>query len=531
MFLAISLTGWVALSIALSMLFLSTLMFIVGNERSHYIWGMFCLAIATWAWGFYMVTLAQSPDNAAYWWRVSYLGLILNPFLYTHFTLEFTQSKFYLRYKIFLLSALYTVAALFLVFDLYTHFIINNVTLLFGSIYYNTPPGGLYLYFMTIFPCLITLSLLLIFHEYRTRARDPIFRQRAVYFFVASFIAYVGGSMNFLPVYGIAIPPVTNFSVAFGALFIAYAILKYRLFNVKVLTAQFLTLLLNVFTIIRLIISKSIEEIIFNVVILVFTFVIGLYLIRSVKLEVEQREFIEKQEKDLEIVNVAQESLLHFISHEIKGYLAKSQAAFSAIIEGDYGDITPELTQMANLALADVRKGVNTVMDILDASNLKKGAVAFAKDKFDLGASIERVIADLRPSAEQKNLKLVYIAPQNAIRIDGDEEKLAQHVIRNIIDNSVKYTPEGSVTVSLTQEKQGARVVVQDTGVGVTPEDMAHLFTEGGRGKDSIKINVHSTGYGLYIAKQIVEAHKGKIWAESEGAGKGSKFIVELPAA
>ena len=57
-----------------------------------------------------------------------------------------------------------------------------------------------------------------------------------------------------------------------------------------------------------------------------------------------------------------------------------------------------------------------------------------------------------------------------------------------------------------------------------------HLFAEGGRGKDSIKVNVHSTGYGLYIAKQIVEAHKGRIWAESEGAGKGSTFYVEFPA-
>ena len=64
-----------------------------------------------------------------------------------------------------------------------------------------------------------------------------------------------------------------------------------------------------------------------------------------------------------------------------------------------------------------------------------------------------------------------------------------------------------------------------------TSEDMARLFAEGGHGKDSIKVNVHSTGYGLYIAKQIVEAHGGQIFAESEGAGKGSRFIVQIPAA
>ena len=66
-------------------------------------------------------------------------------------------------------------------------------------------------------------------------------------------------------------------------------------------------------------------------------------------------------------------------------------------------------------------------------------------------------------------------------------------------------------------------------GVGITPEDMKNLFTEGGHGKDSVKVNVHSTGYGLYIAKKIVEAHGGKIWAESGGKGKGSRFVVEFP--
>ena len=75
------------------------------------------------------------------------------------------------------------------------------------------------------------------------------------------------------------------------------------------------------------------------------------------------------------------------------------------------------------------------------------------------------------------------------------------------------------------------RFSVKDSGVGITPEDMKNLFTEGGHGKESIKTNVHSTGYGLYIAKRVVEAHGGKIWAESEGEGKGSRFVVEFPVA
>jgi signal transduction histidine kinase len=70
---------------------------------------------------------------------------------------------------------------------------------------------------------------------------------------------------------------------------------------------------------------------------------------------------------------------------------------------------------------------------------------------------------------------------------------------------------------------------VKDTGIGITKEDRKNLFTEGGRGKESVKVNVDSTGYGLYTVKLIIEAHKGKVTMESEGAGKGSTFFVELP--
>lgn len=113
----------------------------------------------------------------------------------------------------------------------------------------------------------------------------------------------------------------------------------------------------------------------------------------------------------------------------------------------------------------------------------------------------------------------------------GDEDKIRRHVIANLISNAIIYTPAGSVHVDLVRDGDTIRFSVKDSGVGVTPEDMVRLFTEGGRGKDSLLVNAHSTGYGLAIAKQMVELHSGKIWAESEGAGRGSRFVVELPAA
>ena len=233
----------------------------------------------------------------------------------------------------------------------------------------------------------------------------------------------------------------------------------------------------------------------------------------------------------LEVANAQQENLLHFISHEVKGYLTEGEAGFAAIIEGDYGAVPDALKRMATNALGSVRKGVATVMDILDASNLKKGAVSYKKATFDFRVAVQSIVAEQKPIAYEKHLGLDVDIAGGKYRMEGDEEKIREHVIRNLIDNAIKYTPTGTIRVELSDGDGKIRFAVKDSGVGITPEDMANLFTEGGHGKDAIKVNVHSTGYGLYIAKQVTLAHGGKIWAESEGEGKGSTFIVELPAA
>ncbi|MEY4747374.1 MAG: hypothetical protein RLZZ416_423 [Candidatus Parcubacteria bacterium] len=234
--------------------------------------------------------------------------------------------------------------------------------------------------------------------------------------------------------------------------------------------------------------------------------------------------------QELEIANAQQENLLHFISHEIKGYLTKGEAAFSEIAEGDVGAIPDGVKRLAVEALAEMRKGVATVMDILDASNLKKGTVTFKKARFDLKAALLNEINELRPAAYDKRLGFDVNIEDGDYQLEGDAEKIREHVLRNLIDNAIKYTPSGSIKVELSRREKTIVFRVEDTGVGITEEDMARLFTEGGHGKDSIKVNVHSTGYGLFIAKQVVENHNGTIRAESDGQGKGAKFIVELPA-
>ena len=142
-------------------------------------------------------------------------------------------------------------------------------------------------------------------------------------------------------------------------------------------------------------------------------------------------------------------------------------------------------------------------------------------------------IEKAKSTAEDKGLTLSLTTADDSgvgYTFNGDKGKIGDNVFRNVIDNAINYTPSGSVAISLKKESGKFIFSVKDTGIGITEEDKKLLFTEGGHGKDSQKVNVHSTGYGLFIAKNIVEAHGGSILAESEGAGKGSTFVVELPA-
>jgi signal transduction histidine kinase len=222
-----------------------------------------------------------------------------------------------------------------------------------------------------------------------------------------------------------------------------------------------------------------------------------------------------------------QQELLKFLSHEVKGHLTKSKAAFAAIIEGDFGPVTEPISGLARSALEDSQKGVDTVMSILDNSNTESGEVSIVAKPFDLAVCVRRAVAEFQPAATQKRLSLVSSIAEPCV-INGDEQKIERHVIRNFLDNAIRYTPAGQIDVVLEKVNGMGRISVSDTGVGINSADMQKLFTQGGHGENSKQVNPESTGYGLFIAKQIVDKHGGRIWARSQGAGSGSTFTAEF---
>lgn len=319
---------------------------------------------------------------------------------------------------------------------------------------------------------------------------------------------------------------------AFFLILLAYMIVHYHTFNVKLIATQALVVGISVLIGAQLFHSENMIDTTLAACTLAGFMVSGGFLIRSVKREIEQRVHIEQLAVELQETNARQETLMHYIGHEVKGFLTKDINVFASLVDGDFGKLEDGMKPFVENALAQSRDGARSVTDILTASNQKKGTIEYAKAPIDLKALIVDVVQKAQATATQKHLVLSFSAEDPGVpyTIKGDKEKLAENVFRNIIDNSINYTPSGSITATLKKVGKSFVFTVKDTGVGITAEDKKNLFTEGGHGKDSQRVNAHSTGYGLYIAKNIVVAHGGTIRAESEGTNKGSTFIVELPA-
>jgi signal transduction histidine kinase len=325
------------------------------------------------------------------------------------------------------------------------------------------------------------------------------------------------------------------FGMAFFIGFLGYAVVKYKAFNVKLLATQALVVSLDVLIGAELFFAQSNANIILIIVTLFITTITGINLIKSVKKEIEAREEIEVLAKNLDERNVElktanenQTNLIHVMNHQIKGRLGNSRNIFAELLTDDYGKVPDMARPLLEKGLEETTTGVNYVTTILKGASAESGTLPYNLTPMDFKALVTDVANKQQTFAVNKGLAYEFKVEDGAYQINGDTTQLSE-AVKNLIDNSINYTPSGSISVNLGHKDGKIIFAVKDTGVGLADEDKPKLFRSGGRGKDSLSINVNSTGYGLAFVKGVVTAHSGRVWAESEGKGKGSQFYIELP--
>jgi len=216
-------------------------------------------------------------------------------------------------------------------------------------------------------------------------------------------------------------------------------------------------------------------------------------------------------------------------SHQLRSPLTAIKGYLSMIIEGDYGELNNELKEPIDRVFESSKNLTTIVEDLLNVSKIEQGGMKYSMEPFNLSELARDEVKDLSVNAEKKGLKICFESDgDNLCIVNGDKEKIRQ-VLLNFIDNSIKYTKTGGINISVKNNENKVLFSIKDTGMGMTPEIKETLFQRFSRG-DGARMNTTGSGLGLYLAKEIVEAHKGRVWVESEGPDKGSTFNVELDA-
>ena len=223
----------------------------------------------------------------------------------------------------------------------------------------------------------------------------------------------------------------------------------------------------------------------------------------------------------------AKDDFLSLVSHELRSPLSAIRN-WVALLRGDLDEA--KLKRGLEAIERNANLQVKLVDDILDHARLATGKMRVELGQVDVRAVLEQVLVSLDPTASAKSINLERELPEGTPRVHADAERL-QQIFWNLLNNAIKFTPKGGrVHASLRRVDGWIEVAVSDTGKGITPEFLPHVFESFRQEEGRISRSEGGLGLGMSITRQLVELHGGSIAAESEGVGKGATFRLRLPA-
>jgi signal transduction histidine kinase len=486
-----------------------------SNKKIGRVWALFSISAGVWGFGGALIGSVRDPNLSDVIWRLTYaLGVIwIGPFFY-HFVSVFLETD---RRRFILFN--YLIASLFF-FLVPTHLFFSRVDFVFNSFYYAR--AGL------IYPIYLIwwISLVIISHIDMLRVMNKVSleKQNQIrYFFLGVSIGFSGGCCCYFPNFGIDIYPWGNFLVTVYPIIMTYAILKYNLMDVRLfirravlLLAIYLALILLTFPIIGFVHLKlirnnsllnpylSLEVLLASLILSTGPFLYALFIKRS--------DFFHREH-------------LAGLTHELKSPLASIQGALDMLVteakRNAAGSKQTEYLEMIERNSARLKNFIDDLLGVMKAGREKSQLELKSEDLSEICSSALHPFATL---AQTKGIKLTQ--PTSTMKVHCDRKKIEQ-VISNLTSNALKFTDQGEIIISWSDQGSQVRVNVIDTGIGIEKDDLPHIFDCFYQGEEGKKAK--GTGIGLAIAKTWIEAHGGTLQAESAGHGKGSQFWFTLP--
>lgn len=319
---------------------------------------------------------------------------------------------------------------------------------------------------------------------------------------------------------------------------IAFLIVRYRAFDAKMLAVQALVVAIVSLVGSQLFFIKSSVNFTITSITLLFTLVAGYFLVRSVKREVRQREEIQQLAQELARANERLERLdklksefVSIASHQLRSPLTTMIGYASMLRDGSYGKLPAKAQEAANRIEDSSRLMASSVEDYLNVSRIEAGHMKYNLTDFSLAEQALHVTDDIRPVALKQSIVLLYRTKLESQGMVNADKGKTEQILHNLINNAIKYTEKGTITVVLHDDLKNKKLFVDviDTGIGMSPETLGSIFQKFERGSNANSTNIHGTGLGLYTAAKLAEAMGGNITAHSEGEGKGSRFTLTLP--
>ena len=248
-------------------------------------------------------------------------------------------------------------------------------------------------------------------------------------------------------------------------------------------------------------------------------FALGHQLIRDVI-----RRFVEANRR-LQELNEQQAAFVSNVAHELRAPLTVFKGALDNLVDGLYGPLTPDQGPPMAMCQHQVSRLKRLVTDLLDLSRIEAGKLPMVRQPVVLQEVLRSAIELFEDALKQRGLRLSVELPAPPARVDGDPDRL-QQVFVNLLSNAAKFTREGGISIRLRAEAGTLRIEVDDTGPGIAAEHLERIFDKFER----IGEREEGSGLGLPIARNIIEMHHGRLWAESR-PGQGGRFIITLPAA
>jgi signal transduction histidine kinase len=295
-----------------------------------------------------------------------------------------------------------------------------------------------------------------------------------------------------------------------------------------------LTEVVRDYRILRLVILEHLDEALPRPLRLREVQAVGLALDDAIEASIERyvssrEEFIRQQAETLQLANQRKDQFLATLAHELRNPLASLRNSLEVVrISGGSADA---FTQMREIMDRQTLQMTRLVEDLLDVTRIAQGKLVLRKDYLDIRHVVEQAVQMNAPLRQARHQQLSVSLPAAPLWFEGDQARLVQVVV-NLLNNAVKYTPDAG-RIDLTAEQEGNETIirVKDTGVGIPPDKLAHvfdLFAQLDLGPERARDGL---GIGLTLVRRLVEIQGGKITAASAGVWQGSEFVVRLPSA